>query len=475
MKERLKMLPISDLGKKSLSLLFFLPLAAILANAAVGSSNYMFLLVFAGIIFFTVLTHFEAALVLIGITSYFLSYAIWKLNLPSPMINLGYVLIIMVLIREYFFTAHLLPVRTPINRILMFIIAFAFLSIAGGNSGIYASFKGLMRHVGFPFLFLLILVAEPDEKLMKKLVIGILIVAFIQIPASACQWLWYTFINVKPSGMRADYSGGLLGFSCGGYNSIFMAMTFCLMLGIIIVRGFRWYWALGAALLVLPIFLASARAGIMMFALATVFMLLVAPLPRHGPFFQRLLIAVALFAIIVGATLGLGGEGFRAIFNPDYVYNYSINQADSGMGRLQAFDIIAKSLRSPQEKLIGRGPGMLTPTSISKNPDSLIAQNPFLFDEVTGFAYTTIELGYAGLVLFLLLYVQVYRFTRRLLKTIDDPFWESIALGFCGSIFIYVISTVYVDSWIFYPLPFTFWAIAAALYRVGVIRGVLSV
>jgi hypothetical protein len=475
MKDRSKILPISNLGKKSLSLLFFLPLAAILADAAIGSSSYNFLLVVAAIIFLTVIARFEGALILIGISSYFLSYAIWKMNLPGPLINLGYVLIIMVLIREYFFTANLLPVRTPINRILLVIVAFGFLSIAGGNSGVYASFKGLLRHIGFPLLFLLILVAEPNEKLMKKLVIGIIIVAFIQVLASAIQFFWYTAINAKPSGMRADYSGGILGFSCGGYNSVFMAMTFCLMLGIIIVRGFRWYWGIAAAVLALPIFLASARAGIVMFALAAVFMLLVAPLPRHGPFFKRLMIATSLFAVTIVAAFGLGGEGFRAIFNPTYVYDYSIKQADSGMGRLQAFDIVSQSLRNPQEMLIGRGPGMLTPTSISKNPDSLIAENPTLFREITGFAYTTLELGYAGLVLFLLLYVQVYRFTRRFLREIDDPFWESIALGFCGSIFIYVISTVYVDSWIFYPLPFTFWAIAAAIYRVGVIRDILSV
>ena len=163
MRNRPKILPITDLGKKSLSLLLFLPLAAILANAAVGSSNYLFLIVVAGIIFFTVLTRFEGALILIGFSSYFLAYIIWKMNLPGPLINLGYVLIVMILIREYFFTANLLPVRTPINHILLFMFAFAFLSIAAGSSGVYASFKGLLKHTGFPILFLAILMAAPDE------------------------------------------------------------------------------------------------------------------------------------------------------------------------------------------------------------------------------------------------------------------------------------------------------------------------
>jgi hypothetical protein len=69
----------------------------------------------------------------------------------------------------------------------------------------------------------------------------------------------------------------------------------------------------------------------------------------------------------------------------------------------------------------------------------------------------------------------VYAFNRRFLKSIDDPFWEAVSLGFCGAIFVYVISTVYVDSWIYYPLPFTFWALAAAIYRIGVLRGILRV
>lgn len=59
-------------------------------------------------------------------------------------------------------------------------------------------------------------------------------------------------------------------------------------------------------------------------------------------------------------------------------------------------------------------------------------------------------------------------------KKIDDPFWEAVSLGFCGAIFIYVIATLYVDSWIYYPLPFTFWALAAAIYRAGVLQGILS-
>jgi hypothetical protein len=255
-----------------------------------------------------------------------------------------------------------------------------------------------------------------------------------------------------------------------------MAMTFCLILGFVIVRGFRFYLLLAAISLLIPIYLASARAGVFFFAMAGLFMLVVVPLPRHGSFFKRLLIGFSLsLVIVIGAAAGLGGESFKAIFNPSYFYQYSIKQADAGMGRLQAFEVVSEHLRNPIEKLIGRGPGMLTPTSIADNPNSLIATNPRLFQDVTGYAYTTLELGFAGLVLFLLLYYKVYRFTRRFLREIDDPFWEAIALGFCGATFIYVISTFYIDSWIFYPLPFTFWALAAAIYRVGVLRGILRV
>ena len=468
-------LTFTNVGKKGLSLLFFLPLAFILANAVTGSSNYVFLIVTAGIIFFAVLTNFQVALLLIGLASYFLSFALWYFGLPRTLINLGYVLIVMLLVREYFFTAGLLPIRTPINYLLACLIALGFLSIAGSGSAGYASFKGLLRHIGFPLLFILILMAEPDEKLMRKLVIGIIIVAFIQVVASIWQFTWYSTIAPKPHGTRADLSGGILGFSCGGYTAVLMSMVLCLMLGLIIVKGFRLYLGLGAAVLAIPIILSSARAGVILYAAALLFMLLVAPLSRHGPFFNRLILAVGLFAVIIFvAASGLVGEEFKSIFVPSYTYEYSIKQSDSGMGRLQAFDLAKEHLRTPMEKIVGRGPGMLTPTSIVDNPNSLIAQNPNLFKHPTGFAYTTIELGYGGLVLFLLLYFQVYRFTRVFLRRIKDPFWESVALGFCGMTFVYVISTVYNDSWVYYPLPFTFWAVAAAIYRIGVLRGIFK-
>jgi hypothetical protein len=463
---------ITDFGKKSLSLLFFLPLAVILATSITSASNYLLLVVIAGLIFFTILTDFKYALILIAVNSYFLSYLIWALGLPGPLINLGYFLIIMVLLREYFFTANLLPVRTPINWVLVGIIALGCLSIANGSSALYPSFKGLLRHVGFPLLFLLILMAEPDEKLMKKLVWGIILVAFLQVAASIYQFGYYTFISHKPPGMRADYSGGLLGYSCGGYTAVFMAMAFCIVIGFILVYGMRWYYLVGIIALALPIFLASARTGVFFFALGGLFMMLVAPLRKHAPFSKRLLISVALIVILSGVIVsGVAGESFKVLTDFNYLYEYSMKQADSGLGRLQAFDIVKSQLNNPITRLIGLGPGKLTPTSIVQDKSSLIAQNTQLFQNVTGYAYTTIEIGFLGLILFIILYLRVYGFTRRFMKQVDDPFWEAVSLGFCGAIIIYIVSTVYVDSWIFYPLPFTFWAIAAAIYRVGVIKG----
>lgn len=465
----------TGIGRKSVYLVFLLPIAMILSLGVTGPSNYTLLIVTAGIIFFSVLTNFQVALLLIGLASYFLSFAIWYFHMPKPLINLGYMLIIMVLAREYFFTSGLLPVRTPINYILTCIVAVGFLSIAGGDASVYPAMKGLIRHVGFPLLFLLILIAEPDEKLMRRLVIGILIVCYIQVLASAWQYTWYSTISPKPHGIRADRSGGLLGFSCGAYTAVLMSMAFCLMVGINIVRKTHWYLVLGAGILMIPIILASARAGVYLFVLAAFFMLLVAPLPKHRPFWGRLLLAGGIcVSILFAAASGILGEDFKAMMNPSYAYDYSIKRSDSGMGRLQAFGLVESQLKTTAEKLIGRGVGMLTPTTISENPNSLRALNPNLFENVTGFAYTTIEMGYIGLVLFLLLYLQVYRFTRRFLHQIKDPFWEAIALGFCGAIFIYVISTIYVDSWVYYPLPFTFWALAAAIYRVGILRGIFA-
>ena len=475
MSTQLKSLSMSAVGRKGLSLIFILPLAVMLSSAVTGTSNYLFLLVNAGIIFFAILTSFPVALLLIALASYIFPFAVGYFHLPGPMINFGYVLIVMMLLREYFFTAGFVPIRTPINYLLISIIAVSFLSIIYGDTGAYPAFKGMLKHVSFPLLFLLILMAEPDEELMKKLVIGIILYAFLQVVASGWQFTYYSTINPKDPGTRADLSGGLLGFSCGGHTAVLMAMTFCLVLGFILVRGFRLNLGIGLILLLIPVYLASARAGVLFFALAVPFMLLVAPLPRHGPFSKRFLVSVALFAFIVGVVqLGLGGESFRVIFNPNYAYDYSIGQSDSGMGRLQAFDIVTRELRTPLEKLVGRGPGMLTPTSIVNNPNSLVAQNPVLFDNVTGYAYTTIELGFLGLALFLLMFIQMYRFNRRFLKKIDDPFWESISLGFCGLTFIFIISSIYVDAWIYYPLSFTYWGMAAALYRVGVIRGIAA-
>ncbi len=473
MKTRQALLNITDFWRKAFSLLFLLPLAFILAVAATGTNDYFLLLVIGGIIFFAILTNFKVGLILISFCSFYLAYSIYMFNLPEPLINLPYLLIIMVMLREYFFTARVLPTRTPINYLIISLIALGLLSIANGQSALYPSIKGLLRHVCYPLFFILLIMAEPDEKLLRKLVWGIIIVALLQIPASIMQFSWYTFVAPKTVGQRADWSGGLLGYSSGGYNAVFMCMIFCLIMGFMIVKGIRWYLILGAVALLVPIFLASARAGLLLYAAAAVFMLLIAPLSKHASLPKRFFVAALLFAVFIGmAFTGVGGKSFQAILNPSYVYDYSIKQADSGMGRLQAFTIVKEQLNNPVRQLIGLGPGMVTPTSIVDNPNSLIAQNPFLFRHMTGYAYTTLELGYLGLGIFLLLFLRIYIFNRRFLRQIQDPFWEAISLGFCGTVFVYAASTFYLDSWVHYSLSFVFWGIAAVLFRVGQIRGI---
>lgn len=476
MSPRAEILRSGDWGKKLFGILLFIPLAVVLATAVTGTSQYLLLIAVAGITFLAILTDFRVSLILIGIGSYFISYSIWFFGLPGPLINLPYLLIVMVLLREYFFKANLLPPRTPINYLLLSLLALGLLSMLLGNSALYPSAKGLLRHIGFPLLFLLILMAEPDEKLLRKIVWTVIIIAFVQVLASALQFGWYSTIAAKDPGTRADYSGGILGPNCGGYTSVLMNMTICLLIGFIMVYGVRWYMIVGVILLLSPIYLASARAGIPIFALAVLFMLLVAPLRKHGSLAKRISLALVVLLLLFSAGIsGVGGDSFKALLDPTYLYDYSIKQSDSGLGRLQAFGVVKTELSGMVDQMIGLGPGALTPTSIVDNPNSLIAKNPLLFQSVTGYAYTTMEMGFIGLILFLILYIRVYGFNRRFLKSIQDPFWEAVSLGFGGAIFVYVISTVYVDSWIYYPLPFTFWALAAAIYRIGILRGILRV
>jgi hypothetical protein len=465
----------SDFLKKILGLLLLLPLALILSTAATGANNYLLLFIVAGLIFLSVLTDFRVGLSLIAFCSYFLSFSIWYLHLPRELISLTYFLIILVLFREFFFTANLQPVRTPINYLLMLVVALGLLSIANGESAMLASFKALLRHIGYPLLFILILTAQPDEKLMRKLVWVILLVGLLQIPASAWQFFYYWIINPKDAGYRADHSSGLLGYSCGGHTAIMMAMIFCLMMAFALVKGFTLKRLLAAASTIVPVFLASARAGVLFFAIAGFFMMVFAPLQKHIGLAQRVFLGGLMVALIATMVLlGVGGESFKFVFDWDYMYEYSMKTSDSGLGRLQAFGFVTSKLSDPVSRMIGLGPGTLTPTQLMKNPRALINQDADLYRNVTGYTVTTIELGFLGLALFLLIYFRIYRAVRRFLKQIDDPFWEAISLGFCGLTIVYIVSIVYVDSWIYYPLPFTFWALAAAIYRVGIIKGIFE-
>jgi hypothetical protein len=63
-----------------------------------------------------------------------------------------YLLIVMVLLREYFFKADLLPPRTPVNYLLLSLLALGLLSMLHGNRRLSIG-QGLLRHIGFPCCF----------------------------------------------------------------------------------------------------------------------------------------------------------------------------------------------------------------------------------------------------------------------------------------------------------------------------------
>jgi cell division protein FtsW (lipid II flippase) len=191
----------------------------------------------------------------------------------------------------------------------------------------------------------------------------------------------------------------------------------------------------------------------------------------------KISVALAAVAAIMGGASFLARSGqFSFIANPTEVYEYSMQRADAGLGRLQALGYVHDTIgKNVVTSVVGYGPGAITPTRfLARGVRSELYKNNDLLSNYNDYAYVTLELGYGGLLLILYLLYRLFIFNQKFQMRCNDPFWRAISLGLAGIIFTSVYATLYTRGWTQPSLAFSLWFLAGAITRVAYLKGLLT-
>jgi hypothetical protein len=463
------------LARTAVSWFALIGLCYFLAGSIVSSSDVPILFFWSALFFIVALNNQFHGFVIAMVLAFYSSYLVYLFSLGSVYLMLPYILVLSLFARRFADTLlHIKLVRSPLNKTVLLLSIFILISLGLGNNGLAVGLKGIIKHLTFPILFLVVVNSNLTESSLKKMIAGILVIAFAQIPASIIQ---YFFIYVDwPSGARFDRSAGLLGFSSGDINAVFMTFILSILFGLIINKGFRFKYLLGAVALLIPIILSSARAGILFFVITAAFMATLVLFRQKRE--RRYKVSVALGGIVVimaGSFLMARSNQLSFIMNPAAMYEYSVQKADSGLGRLQALGFVHNNIsKNLLTYVAGYGPGAITPTRfLGRNTNTFYQENDVLL-HYNDYAYVTLELGYGGLLLYLYLLYRLFMFNQAFHMRCNDKFWLAVSLGLAGIIFTSIYSIIYARGWTSPPLAFSLWFLAGAITRVAYLRGLLT-
>lgn len=412
--------------------------------------------------------------------SFYSLYLRSALSMPALFVNLIYVVLLLLALGwlgELFLKIlQKRPIpKTSIDRTVLLLFAVITVSFLLNRPPLGPAVKSVVLHTSFFLLFYTLAHSSIKESILRRLLYAVLVVALIQVLASFVQY-FFIFTDMPP-GFRHDKSGGLFGWSAGTVNAVFMVYTFSVIVGFIKVYGTRLSHLFLIFLLIVPIVLADAKAGLIFFVLTGVFLLAITPRFR-GRLLQRdiaQLQGLVVFLVLVISIIA--GRDLRFLTNPEAVINRAYGLGGARLGRLGTVELAHERIsRNPVTLIFGQGPGQLTHTRVGamggathsdfmdEFGDEARAQHSFL--------HITLDLGYGGLILFLFLHYKLFMVSSTVFRGVDDKFWKAIALGFAGIVFTSAYSIVYTQTWIKPALVFPFWLMAGSLYRVGRIKGV---
>jgi len=355
--------------------------------------------------------------------------------------------------------------NSPVDITILLLLLFALVSALYNNVSLVTVLLGLRNYFKYILMFYILRNIEIDEKLYRYFLYAIIILGLLQIPITSVQTMIYGTFGEDV----ADQVVGTLGGKATGAMAILMTFVVSLLAGFLIqTRNFIYF--LGILGCVLPVIFGSGQFGFYTIPIAIMICLL------HGSRFniQNVLKAPIYLVFLVLLTwLAMNyhdsrysGNIIKFFSSPSKLYDLNIQLRKEGtFGRFQVIKVSNELLLENRFNfLFGFGPGNASESYFNKYRGKL--DKEYAGRKIGGIQYTSIilEFGYIGLLLFLVLYFQLWLQNLKLYKKLTSKFWRGISIGYNGILFAYIAGIIYNPVWFYDVLAFTFWFTTTALF-----------
>ena len=351
-------------------------------------------------------------------------------------------------------------VRTPIDiPVLLFIIAGTFSTLINRQHPV-TTIVGFRFDLKYVLMFYLIVQLAPDERFFKRIFKLFMFLLLIQVPVAVIKSFKYG---------QGEEAIGTYAYHTGILSTLLPLAAICIFVGLYFFHKSSFLYILGCLLFFLFSIIGGKR-GFVFFAVFLSGFLVWQAGWRNA---VKTAVMTPFFLLGFLSAVYFVPELRPAIEDPMHLLTFSVSyetmrSKDDGAaaGRTAALMKSNEILRQNVFRLlVGFGPGSISQSFFQKYRGRLEDKIPIVYGR-SQLVTMSLEYGYLGVLLFLLCIIPFFRISDRLFRSTEDPFWKSLAFGFKGIVFTYLICMNYGVIFRMDVSGFIFWFFAAMIFTV---------
>jgi len=388
-------------------------------------------------------------------------FADWFMNLgwiPPEMTLLPEVTLVILFIRVVIIRAMDRKfIKTPLNLPILFLVSWGLISMLVNSQNIVTTMIGFRYDFKYVLMFFLLINLNPEEKFFKRMIFTLIVLLLIQIPVALVKLTIYG---------QGEWAIGTYGIHIGTYSTILPLIAISIFLGFFIFENPRLHYIFFCLLFFLFAIIGRKRAFV--FFMVLLFLFLFSQFGKKN--FAKFSFLAPIIVIGALACVYFIPELNPAFQNPRHLVDFSVSystdrnvETGSAIGRssalLMMYNVSTENLKN---FLVGFGPGTMAPTYFKEFERNRLKE----FNIDYGGSQVLVmclEYGWMGALLFLGLFIPLFRVSQKFFASTTDNYWKAISFGFKGILFSYLMGAFYSVIFRLDLSAFIFWFFAAAI------------
>lgn len=403
---------------------------------------------------------------LIIVLSFFWDYIFQLSNLPGRINYIFYFSLYLIFFRVLMYNKnHQIKIQFIFKIYIILLLFIAIIGLILFKPPFESFIVSIALFFAFICLYYVLISCKIDFQEQKKILQFIVIIGFLQIPASIVQ----KFI-LFPS-MSFDDWGGFITYGASASNSIFLPSILVLLLSLNSIYKRNNIYILGSIILPIPLFIGQGRGGLMLYVFGGVLFFVLILFTK-----KKIKISVVVAIILILFSLNylisnyqdrVGPKPYEMFTNIEEVYNYGFGiKEGKAFGRAENIQYILQILfpENPVAFIFGIGPGTFSKQGLFGAESKIFQRHKYVRSTINEVSNLLIKFGFLGTFLFLLMIIKIIAISYYVYRNSIDQFIRAVAFSFINISIIYIFGTFYKLTFSWMPLACTYWFLFYIIY-----------